>query len=285
MRDNSCCDLPLIPNVAVGFRQACQSVSLDGKIYVLGGGLLGSRKVYVLDLPGQRQWKPCASMIQPRVEFGCHVMNGKIYVFEGCVGFDSGSEVYDPKENTWSQIRPMITRYPSYHVEIVGEEFWVWNSEYKDYSRTMGMDRGNIEVYNPAKDEWREIPWSQTYSFISLVFMAQGKLHDLCLGSEYGITVHNAGENSWTHLHSCTFDSNGLVDWSSLVPMAVLEVNDELLAVVFWNYDYNEHNEGYCLVRSKELGSRWQAAHELTGSLKGIENYCPHRFSMFSFEL
>lgn len=63
-----------------------------------------SNEAGVLDLAGQRQWKQCASMEEPRMLFGCGVMQGKIYV---CRGLSStsftaqpvfGSKVYDPQE-------------------------------------------------------------------------------------------------------------------------------------------------------------------------------------------
>ncbi|CAM6123521.1 unnamed protein product [Calypogeia fissa] len=97
-------ELPPIPNVAGGIPVSCQCVSLEGKIYVVGGRVVdlfgtGTNKVYVMDMVEEICWKECASMKEPREEFGCGVLDGKIYVFGGCHGNEpvSGSEVYDRK--------------------------------------------------------------------------------------------------------------------------------------------------------------------------------------------
>lgn len=60
MKDNSCSQLPPLPNLRERIPRWSQCISLDGKMYILGGvtdaiGEVGSSKVYVLDLAGQRQ--------------------------------------------------------------------------------------------------------------------------------------------------------------------------------------------------------------------------------------
>ncbi|CAM6104497.1 unnamed protein product [Calypogeia fissa] len=75
--------------------------------------------------------------------------------------------------------------------------------------------------------------------------------------------------------------------------LAVLEVNDELLAVVHWWQRDGDGTFGYCLVRSKGLSSkteemRWQKALELTLILKGLvpeDREADPAFLMHSFEL
>lgn len=84
--------------------------------------------VYVLDLVGQTQWNKCASMIQQRSSFICGVMDWKIYVFGG------NGEVYDPKEDTWSQIMPTTIHGVDRLLSGQGEEFsfndgLIWDSD------------------------------------------------------------------------------------------------------------------------------------------------------------
>lgn len=102
--------LPKIPQLGgIGIPLYCEIVTMDGKIYILGGvkkrvknrtGKVqyGSGRVFVLDLAGQNPWKECANMLQPRLfvnpkedwflseaearwmESGCQVEDGRIYV-------------------------------------------------------------------------------------------------------------------------------------------------------------------------------------------------------------
>ncbi|CAM6085047.1 unnamed protein product [Calypogeia fissa] len=160
-RDKRCFELPGIPGVERGLPWASECVSLDGKIYVLGGAkeydieeefewatrsmVLRmqeeeeqkevSKEVYVLDLAGQRQWQQIESMQEARHRFACGIMNGKIYVFGGAgtVGPVHGSEVYDPKLKTWSSIKAMPSlRCGGHRVATVGEELCVYGGGYYD---------------------------------------------------------------------------------------------------------------------------------------------------------
>ncbi|CAM6084355.1 unnamed protein product [Calypogeia fissa] len=203
-------ELPPIPNVTRGIPVSCQCVSLEGKIYVLGGrvGRKGSKKVYVLDMVEEMCWKECASMKEPRQEFGCGILDGKIYVFGGFYGIEpvSGSEVYDPKQNTWTSIMPMSSERFAHLVGVMGDEFLLHTGKVDragyfinhllphldhgppycfDWAQTSdGVDsfegrnvnlRGasGLEFYHPVKDEWRVLTESRRPQGIG--FMAQGK--------------------------------------------------------------------------------------------------------------
>lgn len=190
IRDNSFHKLPPIPGVLGGFPEQPRSVSSDGKLYVLGGIYGFGSKVYVFDPVGRRQWKQCSGMIEQRAEFACGVMDGKIYVFGGRVDFwstISESEVYDPKKDTWCQIKPMTTNRYSHRVAILGKEFLVYRGMYSDLDNdTVAAEF--LEIYDPPKDEWRliqrdcptEEKWRSIQRYwmggVPLLFMAQGKL-------------------------------------------------------------------------------------------------------------
>ncbi|CAM6084295.1 unnamed protein product [Calypogeia fissa] len=280
MKDNSCYVLPAIPNVVQRFPAHCRSVSLDGKIYVLGGrfGLsndLTTSTVYVLDLSvGQRPWKQCADMIKGRARFPCGVMDGKIYVF----GYDSGvcAEVYDPKEDTWSQIGLRIELHALKSprcADVLGEEFLLHGGLFFDQDRLIRRACGLVEpqvfhLYNPTKNEWREIR-TPGHTDDEVIFTAKEKLHQMYLTDQFPIQIYNAGENSWTCLHSSSFASLGSVDEIRVKPMSFLAVNDELLAVVSCRSRRIYETGGFHLVRTAELGKcteeiRWQKAIELT---------------------
>lgn len=132
--------LPPVPFPSEEMPLDRQCVSLNGKIYVLGGRLRDhdcSDKVFVLDVAGQRQWKECAPMRQKRSNFGCGVLNGKIYVCGGASCFIDQeynesfpqipweSEVYDPEDNAWSPFKPMISWRIDHREMTVGKTLCV----------------------------------------------------------------------------------------------------------------------------------------------------------------
>ncbi|CAM6102596.1 unnamed protein product [Calypogeia fissa] len=174
MKDKSWVELPPVPDLENG--RGCQCVSLDGKVYVLGGRFSvlhapGSDAVYALDVAGQKPWEKCANMSKPRDSFGCGVLNGKIFVFGGMSLGDpvDGSEVYDPKENMWSPISAMPTLRVGHRVKVVGEELflhngWIhpfralrdiagvhWNRDCLDTDPELS---GDLDVYHPGKNTW-----------------------------------------------------------------------------------------------------------------------------------
>ncbi|CAM6123501.1 unnamed protein product [Calypogeia fissa] len=261
-------ELPPIPNVSGGIPISCQCVSLEGKIYVLGGRVgrricKGSKKVYVLDMVEEICWKECASMKEPREEFGCGVLDGKIYVFGGFYGIEpvSGSEVYDPKQNTWTSIMPMNSVRFAHLVGVMGDEFLLHTGKVDragyfkkhllpniDYGPPYCFDwASGLEFYHPVKDEWRVLTESRRPQGIG--FIAQGKLYSL---NENGIYVCDVASNSWRILHSCSFPAFGLEPDIKVTPLAVVVVTeDEILVLVNVG---DEDLDGQCLVRGKGLG-------------------------------
>ena len=92
-------------------RAYSQAVTLNGKIYVIGG--IGSNSVERYD-PLTDTWTNVASMNMARGRFGAVVFNSKIYVFGGLHDYGSGSgippvttsiESYDPTTDVWTTLR------------------------------------------------------------------------------------------------------------------------------------------------------------------------------------
>ncbi|CAM6120722.1 unnamed protein product [Calypogeia fissa] len=200
-------------------------LSFDGKNYLLGrfpgDGIDDEQysEVFMLDLAGQREWKRCADLPQPRTYFGCGVAEGKIYVIGGapvekrlrqqfCECF-----VYDPRANTWSQIRPMKQAFLVHRVFGVGKELSVMHCP-EDHPA--GLE---VEVYHVDKDEWRCLgpwqksldedecamlkPWTFSTDLAQKMFSANGKLH---MATPFGIYIYSGGSDGnlklSTRLHS-----------------------------------------------------------------------------------
>ncbi|CAM6104499.1 unnamed protein product [Calypogeia fissa] len=273
--------LPAIPGFGEGYPgrcpRSCQSVWLDGKIYVLGGvdDSGSSNEVYVLDLAGQRGWRHCSSMLEPRQKFGCGVMDGKIYVFGGiCLGRPVfGSEVYNPKVDTWSSIEPMeMVRY-DHHVTSLGEKkkFLVQGGKFFDPELIdewiTGPDKSNneglkfsahadfLDEYSPERDEWESFHLPSAMDTfetgVDRILVAPGKHYWV---TRLGILVREKGEDSWRHLHSFSFPQFGPKKRVAVWPSAIMALGDELLAIAHWR-DKDGVAAGACLVQSKGLGS------------------------------
>ncbi|CAM6118741.1 unnamed protein product [Calypogeia fissa] len=245
MRDGSSYLLPPIPGFEGGIPSDSQCVSLDGKIYILGGlrdsSNIHDREVHVLDLAGQIGWKLCASMREGQSELIGGVHDGKIYALWGNgINDHPCGEVYDPETNTWSRIRTAVWDYSDHEVESLGEEIFVFNDprEYGDYD---ARSTRNHFAYHPVKDEWRVLNLSK-FSLEDIPFVAQGKWH--LLGKD-GIYVHDADHNSWIELHTYSFP--GDVHSVTRTPYVVQAVDKELLAL----WDGDTVFDFFCLYQSK----------------------------------
>lgn len=301
VRDGRLCELPPIPHLG-GIPSGSQCISLDGKLYVLGGlrepeRELASDQVYVLDLAGQRRWRKCASMQQPRELFGCGILNGKIFVCGGVSLFEPvcGAEIYDPEVNAWSPLPPTRSMRFSHDVGNCGDFIVVhggnvYHPDYLDWKDNRFVDNRRLvrsldgafqgalwdyydeddtswEVYQPDKEEWQpylsttpnHLPFTET----QLTMFTEGGIYSMSWGDIY-INDDN-GQDGWTHLHSLSSESSvGPRDADSVWPFVPVVIDDELLTIVHW--ETSSRVKKSCLVRSRGFCSEkkeivWQDAH------------------------
>lgn len=278
-----CFELPPVPE----FNDdpwVSKCIALDGKIYLLGVGKRSPGELgdaYVFDLAGQRHWQKCAAMKTGRDRYQCDfgVLDGKIYALGGCSCMRCpGSKVYDPVENTWSPIKPLKSLRFDHQVAVGGDKLYVYNGHVvngrSDFHRVPWaevQEDFTLDIYHPLTDEWRKVDDferepREPFGFnekCEEVFMAQGRLHAM---TEFGIYVYDVDAKEWTHLHECLFDVIRPTDVLSVMPVVVLSVDDELLAIVkWWHTDDGITDALTCLIRSKGLGGEdeelvWQKA-------------------------
>ncbi|CAM6108965.1 unnamed protein product [Calypogeia fissa] len=270
--DKSVYHLPPIPSVTCGIPRSCNCVTMDGKIYILGGLEWGvcTGDVFVLDVArGRRLWKQCASMKTRRKHFGCSAFDGKIYVFGGhgeghnCSGVKSpvahvDSEVYDPEADAWTAISPMPSWRSGHKVGIMGKELLVSNGLYfgrnvedpcvsketrRNYDSYVGHDlvyRCGLEAYDPEKDMWRTIlsdDFGKSHLDLTKdkLFIANSKLY--MMTSQLGISILDLETNSIVELHSSDYSDVGGFSFPGESygswPKEVTVVDDDRLVAIF----------------------------------------------------
>ena len=135
-------------------------VSIEGKIYVIGGGIYignyyGFRRVEVYDtLSGT--WKQLADMPTGRWGHSAVAANGKIYVFGGATmegGWQvfSSVEVYDPQTDTWTTRSKMPTARYNLTACLLDSSIYVMGGWLHSDS---GPIYDKVEVYSPVSDKW-----------------------------------------------------------------------------------------------------------------------------------
>ncbi|CAM6083875.1 unnamed protein product [Calypogeia fissa] len=231
--------LPPFP-ASGGIPESCQRVTLDGKIYVLGGRAklydIHTSEVWVFDLVGQKGWEKLANMHEPRCDFGSAVKDGKIFVFGG---FHRGSEVYEPKDDIWVPISSMVSVRVGHKVATFGEELIVYggycfNRDSNDcFEILLGSDLpSGLEIYHPEQDDWRVDESVGCVLSTVLVFTAHEKFYLL---GEDGIDFYDDDKNAWVVVHSNSFAALGPeYEYSNkqVETVGVLNFNDELLLAV-----------------------------------------------------
>ena len=136
--------------------------AVNGKIYVIGGSKLnttiwsGLNTVEEYD-PATDTWTSKSDMPTRRWSPGTSVVDGKIYIIGGNVGFPSISnavEVYDPVTDTWSEKTPMPTRRYGISTSFVNGKIFVFGGW---HLCSVGWPMYKIvEVYDVNSDTWTQ---------------------------------------------------------------------------------------------------------------------------------
>ncbi|CAM6103389.1 unnamed protein product [Calypogeia fissa] len=253
MKDKSCYMLPpIVSEFSHRGKPQTKLVALDGRVYLVGKDL----RLYVLDLAGQRQWKRCSSRGAKRFydSFECGVMDGKIYVLTSDWSTIAGdrSQVYDLKLNTWSSIKPMPLLRDRYQLAVMRDELVLHSGKFGTESAEC------LNFYNPIKEEWRSV--ENVKRRMEQLFVAGGRLYSM---SSVGIHVYAFHGNSWAEQHTFSFSAITQFD---IIPLRVLAVDDELLAILYFKNAYQvAYRDRSCLVRSKGFNSQnkellWESA-------------------------
>jgi N-acetylneuraminic acid mutarotase len=174
-------------------RGALAAVSLDGRIYAVGGRAVANTGALEVYDPRTDRWERLAPMPTPRDHIAAAVVNGRIYVFGGrAVGVRGNiatTEVYDPRTNRWERRAPMPTPRSGIGAAAVGGRVYVMGGE---------LGRPDTypenEEYDPALDQWTPRAPMPTPRHGLGVVAYEGRIYALAGGRRPGASYSNANE-------------------------------------------------------------------------------------------
>jgi N-acetylneuraminic acid mutarotase len=181
-------------------------VSLDGKIYVMGGCRAIGMSVYS-DLSSVEvydtitdTWTPLADMPRKNWAHSAVAVNGKIYVFGGRADSKSAIyyasvDMYDPQTNTWATKSDMPTTKSSFTACLLDGNIFTMGGWVNSASPLYDL----VEVYNPDRDEWKtENPLPVKRSILASIVL-DGKI------IVYGGTRTNHPLTGTSDIYECSF--------------------------------------------------------------------------------
>lgn len=174
-------------------RAAHAMVSIDGKLYVVGGTGEGAQQVWVYD-PETDAWTiKDGIMPTPREHVPAIDMDGKIYVIGGRWENISSAavEVYDPATDTWEKKANLPTPRSALSLAVLNGLIHTAGGEELSNGCTYGLH----ETYDPATDTWMVLHDIPTPRHAMLSAVIDGKWYLLGGSTEAGAQTDAALSN------------------------------------------------------------------------------------------
>jgi N-acetylneuraminic acid mutarotase len=149
----------LLAPLPAGPRQECAVVTVDGKVYVIGGFDKGAEVVPTVEAydPESDSWASVAPLPAPLHHANAASVGGKIYVLGSLKGelFSASGEsyVYDPAKDSWSNVAslPAGRERGGAGVAVIGSHVYVAGG----YRAGSVAD---VDRYDTSKDVWESLP-------------------------------------------------------------------------------------------------------------------------------
>jgi N-acetylneuraminic acid mutarotase len=209
----------------------CGSVTLNGKIYIIGGlepGAVSSTKVYVFD-PVINSWDSLAPLPRPMHHMPCAVVNNKIYVLGGYTSnpFEplSNTYEYDPVSDTWTEKAPVPTIRGAASAVSLGGKIYVIGGAGFNLTQSLNVN----EEYNPLTNTWESkgpMPTPRDHhscaALDSLIYVAGGRDFTSGLNTYNVVEAYSPFTDIWYEADDLIFLRSGF---------ALLEANGKLFAI------------------------------------------------------
>ncbi|BBN16655.1 hypothetical protein MPTK1_7g08240 [Marchantia polymorpha subsp. ruderalis] len=189
--------LPQAPVV----KEGSGTIVFNEKLMVIGGvdpsvGKGPTAEVSMYD-PVLDRWVKGASLNTPRSQFGCGVVDGKLYVVGGSGADDerlSSMEVYDPERDEWTRSANLRKSRWSCFAAGVGGKLYVMGGR---SSFTLGNCR-SIDVFDPKTGNWTEL--KNGCQMVLTHAVINDKIYCLEWKDERSLKVYNTADNTWTRI-------------------------------------------------------------------------------------
>ncbi|MBP1999773.1 N-acetylneuraminic acid mutarotase [Paenibacillus shirakamiensis] len=182
-------------------RMSHDTVSLDGKIYVVGGTTTNSIVLNTVEKydPNMDTWEKVANMNIGRYRPEVISYDGKLYVFGGSTSMNSATytdqvEVYDPTINKWTNKTQMSSARSDVLAATVNQKIYVIGGV-----SSSGLSN-TVEEYDPKLNTWitkASIPSPRQSAGLAVV---DGKIYvigGLSGGSNTTVQVYDPLTNTW----------------------------------------------------------------------------------------
>jgi N-acetylneuraminic acid mutarotase len=197
-------------------RPSCGLVTLDGKIYAIGGSTLEAsipvgNSIYLRPIVGTNEcydpktdkWVTLKSMPTPRESFAIVACEGKIYCIGGVaftpdqtkLYYSDANEVYDPATDSWSSkaFFPINDMPP--HVFVVNGQI---------FAITHG---GVLYMYDLVADSWNnKASVSSNYGSYPQIYVVNRQIFAITCGKMYG---YDLTTDSWITKADMPFSGSG----------------------------------------------------------------------------
>lgn len=147
------------PTFVYGYESWAAVAACQNKIYVIG---VGVNEVYD---PETDTWENRTSMPIQRYALEANVVDGKIYVISGqipaglgVIDASNANEVYDPANDSWTEMAPIPTPVVLYASAVLDDKIYIIgginHTSYWDrkYNSTMIQ----VQIYDPKTDQWTQ---------------------------------------------------------------------------------------------------------------------------------